>query len=175
MALNKYLLCARVTGTHGVTGTLRLESFTDSPRILKGLSTVYRLTPNGDVTPLKVERASVQKQAVLMKLETVNTLEEAITWKGRELYAAREDFHLADGDWFVADVIGLPVFDDASGERLGTVGDVMTDRIQNIFVINDVRGGSFMVPQVAQFIKRVAVEGEAAGVYVSLIDGMREN
>lgn len=175
MALNKYLLCARVTGTHGVGGTLRLENFTDSPKTLRQLHTVYLKCADGSMKELKVERASVQKEAVLMKLDVVNSLDEAITWKGRELYAAREDFHLAEGDWFVADVIGLGVFDATSAEKIGTVSDVLTDRIQNIFVINDVRGGTFMVPQVDEFIKNVEVEGESAGVYVSLIDGMRES
>lgn len=175
MALNKYLLCARAVGTHGVGGTLRLESFTDSPKILKELTTLYVKNSEVGMTPLKVEKASVQKEAVLMKLDAVNSLEEAITWKGKELYAAREDFHLTDGAWFVADVIGLDVFDAETGEKIGTVSDVMTGRIQNIFVVNDVCGTSFMIPQVDEFVKRVTVEGDNAGVYVSLIDGMRES
>lgn len=175
MALNKYLLCARVTGTHGVGGTLRLENLTDSPKMLSSLATLYLKNADGSFKPLRAERASVQKGAVLMKLEVINSLDEAIVWRGRELYADREDFHLTDGDWFVADVIGLDVFDDGSGEKLGTVADVLTDRIQNIFVINDVRGTSFMIPQVDEFIRRVVTDGEHAGVYVSLIDGMRDD
>ena len=41
MSLNKYLLCARAVGTHGVKGNLRLENYTDSPRILASLKTLY--------------------------------------------------------------------------------------------------------------------------------------
>jgi len=174
VALSKYLLCARAVGTHGVTGTLRLENHTDSPKVLQRLKTVYYKDGNGDFVPVKVEKASIQKEAVLMKLEILSSLEEAITWKGRELYAAREDFRLRRGEWFIADVIGLPVFDKTSGEKIGKVKEVMTGRIQDIYVIDDVNGGSFMIPHVPDFINEVLVEGENAGVYVTLIEGMRE-
>ena len=49
----------------------------------------------------------------------------------------------------------------------------MTGRIQDIYVIDDVNGGSFMIPHVADFINEVVVEGDNAGVYVTLIEGMR--
>lgn len=173
MALSKYLLCAKAVGTHGVTGTLRLENFTDSPKVLQRLKTVYLKDASGEFIPLKVEKASVQKEAVLMKFESLTTLEEAITWKGREFYAAREDFRLRRGEWFIADVIGLPVLDKATGEKIGSVKEVMTGRIQDIYVIDDVNGGSFMIPHVADFINEVVVEGDNAGVYVTLIEGMR--
>lgn len=173
MALNKYLLCARAVGTHGVKGNLRLENYTDSPRILASLKTLY-LKREDSYTPIKVEKASIQKEAVLVKLEGLDVLEDAITWKGREFYADRDDFRLPKGGYFVADQIGLPVIDAVSGEPVGKVQEIMTGRIQDIYVIADINGGTFMVPSVPDFIKNVVVEGEEAGVYVELIEGMRE-
>ena len=35
-------------------------------------------------------------------------------------------------------------------------------------------GGTFMIPVVGEFIKRIVPEGEGAGIYVRLIEGMRE-
>lgn len=174
MAVNKYLLCARAVGTHGVGGTLRLENFTDSPKVLSKMKTLYMKRSDGRFTPIKIEKASVQKEAVLAKLEGLDTLEEAITWKGREFYADRDDLSLGRGGWFIADVIGLPVIDETSGETVGRIKEVLTGRIQDIYVIDDVNGTSFMIPSVPDFIKSVTVEGDGAGVYVSLIDGMRE-
>lgn len=174
MALNKYLLCARAVGTHGVGGTLRLENFTDSPKVLAKMKTLYLKNKDGGYTAVKIEKASVQKEAVLAKLDVLNSLEEAITWKGREFYADRADFKIGKNDWFIADVIGLPVIDSEKGAVIGKVKDVLTGRIQDIYVIDDVNGTSFMIPSVPDFIKNVKVEGDEAGVYVSLIEGMRE-
>ena len=74
---------------------------------------------------------------------------------------------------FIADLIGLPVEDYENGEKIGTVKDVLTDRVQDIYVVTDVKGGEFMIPAVPEFIRRIETETEDAGVYVSLIDGMR--
>lgn len=173
MALEKYLLCARVVGTHGVKGNVRLENYCDTPRVLAKLGTLY-LKSGNEYKPYKVEKASVQKEAVLAKLEGLDTLEEAITWKGRELYADREDFRMRKGEYFIADQIGLKVKDADTGEVFGTVNEILTGRIQDIYVVDDVNGGSFMIPSVPDFVKSVEVEGESAGVYVKLIEGMRE-
>ena len=174
MALEKYLLCAKIVGTHGVKGNIRLESYCDSPRILAGLKALYFKKSDGDFEEYKVEKASIQKEAVLAKLEGIDTLENAILLKGRELYADRCDFKLPKGGYFVADQIGLPVIDYESGEVIGNVSEIMTGRIQDIYVVSDVNGGTFMVPSVPEFIKKVSVEGEDSGVYVSLIEGMRD-
>ncbi len=174
MAHNKYLLCARVVGTHGVDGKIRVENYTDSPRVLAKMKKVYTLTPSGEYVAHNVERASIQKEAVLLKLDTLTRLEDAIIWKGKELYADRADFHLGSKGFFIADVVGLPVYDEVSGETVGTVKEVLTGRIQDIYVISDVRGGEFMIPYVSEFIKNVTTDGDNALVTVHLIDGMRE-
>ena len=175
MSLEKFLLCAKIVGTHGVKGNVRLENYCDTPRVLAGLKKVYFKKPDGSFESYTVEKASIQKEAVLAKFEGVDTLEAAIVLKGRELYADRADFRLRRGEYFVADQIGLPVIDEMTGENVGKVKEIMTGRIQDIYVVEDVRGGTFMVPSVPEFIKRVSVEGEDAGVYVALIDGMRES
>lgn len=175
MAIQKYLLCAKIVGTHGVRGNVRLENYCDTPRVLAGLKKVYYKKADGSYEAYNIEKASVQKDAVLAKLEGVDTLEDAITLKGRELYADRDDFRLRHGTYFVADQIGLPVIDEQTGETVGKVLEIMTGRIQDIYVIADVLGGTFMVPHVEDFIKKIVVEGDGAGVYVTLIEGMRES
>ena len=174
MSLNKYLLCAKCVGTHGVKGNVRLESYCDSPRVLAALKNVYIKKPDGSYSCIKVEKASIQKEAVLAKLEGIDSLEDAILWKGKELFADRDDFRLPKNGYFVADQIGLEVFDLESGEKYGTVKEIMTVRIQDIYVVNDVKGGTFMIPSVPDFVKKVVVDGEGKGVFVTLIDGMRE-
>ena len=172
MPRNKYLLCARAVATHGVKGNLKLQNLTDSPKVLAGLRLLY-MKRGEDYCPIQVESASCQKGAVLAHLSGIDTLEEAITYKGMYFYADRDDIPMEDGGVFVADLIGLSVFDISDGVTVGKVKDVLTDRVQDIYVVSDVNGGEFMIPAVPEFIRNVEADGEGAGVYVSLIDGMR--
>ena len=174
MAKQKYLECGKAVSTHGVRGTVRLECYCDSPEKLAKLRVMYKKTPGGEFVPMKVRAASVQKNMVLCTFEELKSLDDAIPFKGTVLYADRDDIKLSKGDEFIADILGLDIIDAESGEKYGTLSNVITPSGRDVYVIDDVRGGEFMIPVVSEFIKEVITEGEREGIYVKLIEGMRE-
>ena len=172
--LKKYLECAKAVNTHGVAGMLKMENRCDSPAVLAKLKTMYVLR-DGEYLPMKVTRASVQKNMVLVKFDGVDSFEDAIKYKNEVFFAARGDFRLAPGDFFIADVIGLPVADDYDGRVIGTLVDVLAPAGQQVYVVEKPDGATFMVPCVPEFIKEVSFgDGRDAGIYVRLIKGMEE-
>jgi len=174
MAREQYLECGKIVGTHGVRGMVRLECYADSPKTMARLRRLYKKEKNKTFSEWKVIRASVQKNMVLMALEGIDTLDGAIPLKGTVVYADRDDFRLRPGDVFIADILGLSVIDEESGQVYGVLEDVMTAGVQDIYVVREEDGKSFMIPCVPEFIRRLEPEGENAGVYVKLIEGMRE-
>ncbi len=170
--LKKYLECGKAVNTHGVAGMLKMENRCDAPEVLAKLKTMY-IKRGGEYAPIKVTRASVQKNMVLVKFEGVDSFEDAIKYKNEIFYAAREDFRLRRGEFFIADIIGLPVFE---GEReVGTLADVLAPAGQQVYVIKKPDGATFMVPCVPAFIKEVSFgDSRDAGIYVELIEGMEE-
>lgn len=173
MALQPYLECGEIVGTHGVHGAVRVQSWCDTPYVLAGLKTVYRKMGDG-YRPIRLLHAAVQKSMVLVTLEGTDDLDAAILLKGVVLYAARGDLPLKKGDFFVADLKGLPVFDEATGEQYGILCDVISPAGQSIYEIEKPEGGTFLVPAVKEFIRHVVTDGDGAGIYVHLIEGMRE-
>ena len=172
--MEKYLECASVATTHGVRGTLRLECLCDSPAVLRALPRMYLRDASGNMRPLTVEHASVQKNMVLASFREIDSLDAAIPYKGKTLYADRADLPLAPGAHFIADLIGLPVIDEAAG-KVGVLSEVITPAGQDIYVIKKPDGGTFMLPAVPAFVLRISLgeteEEGAAGIYVRLIDG----
>lgn len=170
---NEYLECAMIASTHGVRGTVKLENRCDTPSVLASLTRMYK--KDGDTyTEMKVVHSSVQKNMVLTSFEGITDVDAAAAMKGTVLYAKRSDFKLKKGDYFIADLIGLPVIDAESGETHGTVSDVIAPAGRSIYVVEKPDGGSFMIPAVREFIKKVETDGEKAGVYVCLIEGMTD-
>ena len=174
MAKQKYLECGKAVSTHGVKGTLRLESYCDTPEKLAKMRKLYRKNAAGEYILMKVRASSVQKQMVLCTFEDITTLDEAIPFKGTVFYADRDDMKLPKGEHFIADMIGLDVIDAQSGELYGKLGEVITPAGRSVYIVDDVNGGQFMIPAVDEFVKRIETEGEEAGIYVELIEGMRE-
>ena len=167
MEQKKYLECGKIVNTHGVRGAVKLESWCNSPEELAALSRVFML--RGDLMDqLTVKKASVFKQFVIAEIEEICDIDTATALKNTVLYAAREDFQLEEGDFFIADLIGLPVIDASSGIEYGRIADVINRGASDIYVIRTA-DGERMMPAVAEFVKQIDME---KGIFVSPIEGM---
>ncbi len=167
MEKKKFLECAIIINTHGVRGDVKLESLCDSPEVLASMKRVFFLD-GGAYREVKVLHASVFKSFVLASLEGIDDMDKAIAQKGRTLYASREDFRLGEGDYFIADLIGLPVKDETDGRLYGTVTDVINRGASDIYVVKT-EDGEKMMPAVPEFVKRVDLEN---GIFVKIIPGL---
>ena len=167
MEKKKYLECAIIINTHGVRGDVKLESLCDSPAVLAGLKRVY-LQEGGTYREIKVLHASVFKSFVLASLEGIDDMDKAMTYKGKTLYAAREDFKLKKGDFFIADLVGLPVIDNTSGQTYGKVSEVINRGASDIYVVKTAQGER-MMPAVKEFVKSIDLE---KGIFVEVIPGL---
>ena len=163
----KFLECGKIINTHGVKGTVKAESWCDSPYILADLERVYT-EENGRPKEYKVMNASVFKQFVLLELEGVVGMDAAIAMKNKTIYANRDDIELEEGDFFIADLIGLSVIDIDSGEKYGEVTDVINNGASDIYVIKT-GNGEAMMPAVDEFVKEIDLD---KGIYVRPIEGM---
>ena len=170
----QYLPCGKIVNTHGFRGTVKLESWCDSPQILASLKTLW-FCKGGIYTSRRVLHASVFKQFVLMDLEGVETEEAADALRMTEVFASRDDLPLEEGSYFISDLLGLDVKDADSGEKLGVLKDINTQGARDLYVVKN-EHGEFMVPAVPEFIVKI---DPADAVYVrpipGLLDGGAEN
>lgn len=162
-----YLECGKIINTHGIDGAVKLESWCDSPDILADLERVF-IKDGNTYKQYDVLRASVFKQFVIAKLDGVKDIDAAQALVGTVIYAAREDFELGEGDYFIADLIGLDIIDAYSGKVLGKLREVINRGASDIYVI-DTPDGERMMPAVEEFVDRVDLD---SGIYVRPIEGM---
>lgn len=167
MDKKNYLECAIIINTHGVMGAVKLESLCDSPEVLASLERVFVLE-GGKYREIKILHASVFKQFVLATLEGVSDMDTAAAMKGTTLYAARDDFELEEGDYFIVDLIGLDIIDVESGKVLGRIADVVNRGASDIYVVKTPTGER-MMPAVEEFVKEIDLE---RGVFVKTIPGL---
>lgn len=168
-----FLECAQAVNTHGIKGAVRLASRCDSPSVLASLKTMYLREGDG-YRAMPVVHASVQKNMVLATFAEVDTLEKAIALRDKIFYAKREDLPLPAGAHFVADLLGLPVIDTDSGQACGVLEDVTFPGAHPVYVVRD-GDHCFMIPAVPAFILDISFgQDRPEGIYVRLIEGMRE-
>ena len=167
MEKSKYLECGKIINTHGVRGGLKLESWCDTPDDLASLKKVF-LKNGAEYVCHKVKRASVFKQFVLFELEGISDIDAANALRGRIVFADRDDIDIDEDAYFIADIIGLPVIDIASGEKIGELCDVINLGASDLYEIKTANGKK-LIPAVDEFIKEVDTE---RGIFVSLIEGL---
>ena len=167
MSKSQYLECGKIVNTHGVKGGLKLESWCDTPQDLASLKKVY-LKDGAEYKMHKVKKASIFKQFVLFELDGINNIDIAMTLKGRVVFADRDDISIDEDAFFIADIIGLDVIDLESGEKIGTLSDVLNLGASDLYEINT-KNGKKLIPAVPEFIKEIDLE---KGIFVSLIEGM---
>ena len=167
MEKKKYLECGKIVNTHGVKGAVKLESWCNTPDDLAELGRIFVIKGAAE-KEYRVKHASVFKQFVIAELDGVDDFDAALALKNTVVYAAREDFELEEGDYFIADLIGLQVIDMGDGRVYGTLKDIINRGASDIYVI-DTPMGERMMPAVDEFVKEVSVD---KGIFVAPIEGM---
>jgi 16S rRNA processing protein RimM len=114
---DKQILLGRILGPHGLKGEVKIKSFTADPLAVASYGPVT--APDG--RRFKLERARLQGDVVIAALKGVADRTFAETLKGVELSVSRDDLpETDDGEFYQADLIGLPVFDE-QGREVGEV------------------------------------------------------
>ena len=162
-----------ITAPVGIRGEVRVKSYAGDPSRFRKIHTVgLKLRGNkGAVTDFAIEHVRNSGGMVVLKLEGVDDRNAAELLRSVEVFMDRDDLEkLPAGQHYIRDLIGLDVVLDDTGEKIGKVEDILTDRPQDIYVISRDGGDSFMVPGVPEFIKDIDEDGGV--IRVSLIEGM---
>ncbi len=163
MEKKRFLEAGKITNTHGVRGEVKIEPWCDSAHFLTGFEKLY-INNNA----YSVSSAYVHKNSVIALFDEVSDINAAMRLKGSVVFIDREDVKLEEGEYFIADIIGLPVIDEQSGEKIGELKDVLEYPASRIYVVSG--EPERLIPAVPEFVRKVDTENGA--VYVRLIEGM---
>lgn len=160
--MNPFLDCGQIVNTHGIHGEVRIVPWADSPEFLCQFSSLYV-----EGASMGVASSRVHKGSVIVKLDGIDTVEQAMVLKGKTVQIRRADANLPQGSFFLADIIGLDVRDE-NDRKLGVLREVLSPSRQQVYVVEGER--EILIPAVPEFILETNI---AAGyIRVRLIGGM---
>lgn len=169
----RFLEAARITKTVGLRGEMRAQLLCDGCRIL----TDFDLVLGKERSPVKVLSAVPLKNDMCkIRLEGIETAEQAQKLAGKMLYLDREDAELPEDTWFIADIIGLPVYDAESGALYGRVTEILQNGPADVYCLKTSEGRELMFPAIPQVLKKVDIDGERIEIVPlkGLFDGQEE-
>lgn len=148
----QYLEVGKILNTHGVRGELKCESWCDTPEDLCQLDAVTVAD-----RAYRVLRSRLHGGFVLLTLEGIASIDDALPLKGRILTAPRQALPLEEGAHFVVDLIGLEARDAETGAVLGRVKEILSYPAHDIYVIQG-EAGERMIPDVPAFVRGIHQE-----------------
>ena len=151
----EYLELGQIVSTHGVKGELRINPWCDSPDFAKKFKVVYLDTAGQK--PMKVVSCRPHGNVILMKLEGIDSIDDANLYKNKMLYINRDDAKLSKETWFIEELIGCSVEDADSGICYGKISDVSQTGANDVWHITDEARNEYLIPAIKDVIIEVNV------------------
>ena len=161
----------QIVSVHGIAGELKVYPWADSPSSLTGVKTVYLGAVGGD--GVRVVSARPHGNMLLMRLEGVTSPEQGRKLVGKTLLAHRDEIPQEEGDYFIADLIGLEVIDASDRSHIGVLQDVTNTGHQDLYHVRMDDGRVRLVPGVSAFIKET--DPEAGFIAIQPIKGLLDD
>ena len=150
----------RIVNAHGIRGEVRVQPRDGDPAFLTRFKTFYI-----DGQPVSPTANHVHKSLVLMKCPGVEDMNAALTYKDKDLYIRRADARLPEGAYFDDELLGMGVFDAATGEELGKLTAVENYPAHKVYTVKGRR--EYLIPAVKDvFIKSVDLDRDRMEVQV---------
>ena len=166
MSGKKLLEAGKIVTVFGLKGEVKVQPWCDTPEFLCEFDTLYYKSG----TPVNVERARVQKNMVIMKIEGTDSVEEAQKLRNRVLYIDREDVELDEGCYFIQDLIGLTVMESKDGKVYGKLSDVSRTGANDVYHIKAEDGKEYLIPAIPEVIDSIDLEGGI--MKITALDGL---
>ncbi len=169
--MKEYIEIGEFVKIHGINGEIKLYPWCDDVSFITKLSRLF-LDEEGN-KQIEIELARVNKKMCLLKLDGVDTVEQARPFINKTVYFARKDVKLPKGRYFVTDVIGCDVVDENTQVNYGKIVAITHPSNSDIYEIKNEHGQTFLFPAVNEFLGEIDIDKRI--VFVRPISGMFNN
>ena len=152
----EYIEAGKIVTTHGVRevklypgATTRKCFWTSKPSTS---------TPRAR-KPLALEGVRFVKNMPLLKIEGVNSIDEAAKLRDKIIYIHRDDIPMEEGEYLIQDLMGLQVVDADDGHLYGELTQVSPTGANDVYHIRFADGKERLIPAIPQVVIEVDLDG----------------
>ena len=145
------VVLGQIVAPHGVRGDIRILPLTEKPDLFLDLE--YLLLEGGK--KLTVKNARFQKRMILVTTKEITSMNEAELLRDKNIYIKAEDLpELEDDEFYVADRVGIPVY-DLEGKQIGTFKDSLSTGSNDVYIIAVPGAKDILVPALKEYFKEI--------------------
>lgn len=164
-----YLRIGQIISTHGVMGELKIYPLTDNVKRFSKLKFVF-FEEAGEYKKVEVKGVKYIKELVILKLNGINNMDEAMKYKDVYIYIDRENaIKLPSDSYFISDLIDMEV-NTIDGDYIGKITSVFSTGSNDVYDIKGKDGKSVLIPAIKDVVINVDVENKK--MVIKLLEGL---
>lgn len=169
--MEQYFEIGKITGTHGIRGTMRVFPTTEDPSRFERLKEII-VEIRGKRETFHIQKVAFHKQFVLLTVKEITDINVAELYKnGRILIPDAMAIPLGEDEYYKRDLYGLKVVTE-EGEELGEITEIFPTGSNDVYVVKkDGKGKELLLPAIKDCIKNVDLENGV--MTVKLLEGLR--
>lgn len=146
---------AKILKPHGIHGEVKVQLFSDNIEAFCERGFAY-VTHGNKYRRINYTSVRISCPYVYLRLDGVNTRNDAEAYHGVFLYLDRKDFEEPDvGEYYICDLIGLGVVSE-DGTKLGKLSEILQHGAADVYVVKG--DNNFMFPALSRVIRKVDIE-----------------
>jgi 16S rRNA processing protein RimM len=151
---HQYITIGEVGAPHGCHGEVRVVPLTDFPERFKNTEHVF-LSLGNSLVEKAVERTVINQNHVVLKLEGIDSPEQARQLRGALLQVSRQElWPLQDGAYYHFEIVGLKVV-TVAGLAVGEVTEILATGGNDVYVVKGDLGREYLVPALRSVVKKI--------------------
>lgn len=151
--MDDFISIGQIINIHGVKGEIKVYPLTDNIKRFRKLEKIYV-----DGKQINVVWCKLQPSTVIMKLENIDSVEEALKYKNKYITVERKDaVKLPEGRYFVTDIIGCMVY-DTSNTPIGKINEIIFTGSNDVYWIKGDK--EVLIPAIKDVVVNIDVQNK---------------
>lgn len=162
-------IIGKVVGAHGVNGTMLILPLTDYPERFFAMKELVLDKPGKPRRTLKVIKISPYegKGTLFLQAEGVTDRDQAETVKGSVITVADEErVGLSEDEYWIDDIVGMSVAEEATGKLLGRVEEIIFTGSNDVYLVRTGDGKLLPIPATGDAVRGVDVKNGTMTVVI---------
>ena len=171
--MNKYVSVGKIVNFHGIKGEAKVGYSKNQQDFFTSLDTVY-LKDKDNYTSLHILSAKPLKNMMIVKFEGIDSINDILELKGKLLFVEESVIreNLNEDEFLIDELVGLEVFDNENGQKLGFEIGVSNNGASDLISIKTNSKKISLVPFVKAIVPIVDIKNKK--IMINNIEGLLE-
>ena len=171
--MTRYISVGKILNFHGIQGEARVGYSKNQQDFFLSLDKVF-VKKDNEYLPLDIVSVRPNKNVLIVRFEGINSINDIIPYKGCLLFVeesvVRES--LDEDEFLIDELVGLNVFDNNNGDKLGFVIGVSNNGANDLISIKTISKKVCLIPFVKAIVPVVDIKNKK--IMINNLEGLLE-